>query len=82
MIRSEQLVARGDAPQFAQELVLALAVGQVQRLLQADARRNRLVDQRVERRGADGLQHRVAFVGVGSDVAGLKRLEIEDSMML
>ena len=75
--RSEQLVARGRAPQFAEELVLALAAGQVQRLLEADARRDRLVDQRVERRGADGAQHGVAFVRVGSDVAGLERFESE-----
>ena len=39
---------------------------------QPDASGNRLIDQRVERRGAERLEHRVAFDRVGTDVSGLK----------
>ena len=52
-------------------------VRNLERLPQADARRYRLIDERVERRRADDLQHVVAFSFVGSDVAGLKSLGVE-----
>ena len=56
-------------------LVLGLSFRQIERRRQPDARRNRFVDQRVERGGADDLQHRVALGRVRADVAGLERFE-------
>ncbi len=76
--RPEHLIARRRAAQIAKELVLADAVGQVERFLQADARRDGFVDQRVERGRTDDLQHLVAFSFVGSDMAGLKLLWVEE----
>ena len=75
--RAEHLIAGGGRAQVAEEALLALAVGQIERRLQADARRNRLVDQRVERGRADDLEHLVAFGFVGTDVAGLEGFEGE-----
>ena len=62
------LVAARDLRQPAQELVLALGGRQVQRRSEPDGRGNGLVDQRVERRGADRLEHRVALVRRRTDV--------------
>ena len=58
--------------------MFAEAVRERERLLQPDPRGNRFVDQGVERRRADRLQHRRRFVRVGTDMPGLERLEIED----
>ena len=68
----EDAVARGDAAQAAQVLVLRDAGGKVERRRQADVGRNGLLDQRVERRHADGGEHLVASGRIGSDMSRLK----------
>ena len=65
--------------ELAQKLVLGYAVRQVERLAEPDARRNRLVDQRVQRRRADDLQHRAGVGVVRTDVAGLERCSALDA---
>ena len=62
-------VALGDAGQPGQVLVLGFAVGQRNRRRPADGGGDGLVDQRVERRGADRRQHLGQFVRAGADVA-------------
>jgi hypothetical protein len=62
-------------------VVLALALREVQRRLEPDARRDRFVHQRVERRRADGLEHVGRFFRVWSDVAGLERFEVKNHVM-
>ena len=76
-MRPEDLVPRRGPAQLTQELVLGQTRWKVERLREADARRHGLVDQRVQRRGAGRLEHRVAFRVVWADVAGLKALELE-----
>ena len=75
--RPEDLVARRGLPQLAKELLLAQPSGRSSGVAQPDARGNRLVDQRVERRRADDLQHGVALVRVGSDMARLKCSKVD-----
>ena len=62
------MLRRGDPASAAQVLVFAFGGRQVERLCQPDRRGNRFVDQRVERRGADVCEHRVALVRRRSDV--------------
>ena len=63
-IRLEQLVAGGDAPQLPQKLLLGLPVREIEALREANPRGNGFVHQRLQRRGADDLQH---FSGFGFD---------------
>ncbi len=56
-------------PKTPQVAVLAVAARKIERRRCANARRNGLVDERVERRDADGAQHLVASRRVGSDVS-------------
>ena len=62
-------VALGDPPKTPQVLVLAVAAWKVERRRCANAWRNRLVDERVERRDAHDPHHLVASCRVGSDVS-------------
>ena len=68
----EDAVARGDAAQAAQVLVLRDAGRKVERRRQPDVGRNGLLDQSVERRHADGGEHLVARGRIGSDMSRLK----------
>jgi len=63
------LIARAHA---AEVLVFALRRGKIQRTRQSNRGWDHLVDERVERAGADRLQHRVALVWGGPDVTGRK----------
>ena len=76
-IRLVQLVPRGDRSQLAQELVLRHPVGQIERLVEPDARRHRFVDERLDRRRADRGQHLARFGIVGTDMARLKRAGLQ-----
>jgi hypothetical protein len=67
-VRASDYVPAGHCAQASQVLVLAFARGKVERPGGANARRNRLVDQRVERGHADGAQHLAASRFVWSDV--------------
>ena len=49
-------------------LVLARAWRQIERTVETDRRRNRLVHQRIERRDADRAEHLVAIGGAHTDV--------------
>ena len=77
-VRAERLVLPCDRHQPAKVLVLALGRRQVQRTRDADGMRNRLVHERLERRGSDRLEHPVAFtwrrayVPAGKPVAGVE----------
>ena len=77
-VGAEPAVLRGGLPKLAEEVVFALARRERERLLQPDARGNRFVHERVERRRADGLQHLPALGLVGTDVPGLEVLVIEN----
>jgi hypothetical protein len=79
--RAGDLIARRDRAELLEEVVLALALREVQRRLEPDARRDRFVHQRVERRRADGLEHVGRFFRVWSDVAGLERFEVKNHVM-
>ena len=59
-----------DALQPAQVGMLGFAVGQVERRAGADPRRNRLIDESVERRHANGVEHGAARRRVRADVPG------------
>ena len=76
-IRLEQLVAGGDPPQLPQKLMLGLAVREIEALRETNPHRNGFVHQRLQRRGADDLQHFLGFGFVRSDVTGLERLWLE-----
>ena len=76
-VRSENLIAGRDVAQVAKVSVFGLAVRQIERFGQSNPRRNRFVDERVERRGANDLEHLVAFSFVGSYVAGLETFGVE-----
>ena len=52
------------------------AAGRFSVLCEADAGRDRLIDQRVERRHADDAEHRVLFVAIGPDVPVLERIGV------
>ena len=59
-----------DTLQPAQVDMFGFAVGQVERRAGADTRRNRLIDEGVERRHADGVEHGAARRRVRADVPG------------
>ncbi len=67
--RREGLVLRGELAHMRERLGLAQRAAEIQRCLLADRRRQRLVHQRLEARGADRLQHRVDVARRRSDVA-------------
>ena len=71
-----------QAPQAIEVAGLGLARRQVQRRRQAVRLRNRLVDQHVERRRADDLQHVVEVGGARPKVAVLKALLRVDRHLL
>ncbi len=71
-VRPVAAVLGGNAAQALEKVVFAFALGQVQRPIQADACRDRFVNQRVERRGANGFEHGLAVAIVGADVAVLE----------
>ena len=71
-VGAEDLVAGGDLCQPPKILMFTLRRRKAQRPRQPDGRRDCLVDERVKRAGADRLQHRVALVCGGPDVAGGK----------
>ena len=58
--------------QPAQVLRFGLGRRQVERPAQPDARGNRLIDERVERRRAERPSMASRSTGVGTDVSGLK----------
>jgi hypothetical protein len=65
----EDLVLRGERLELLQEPGLVHRRRQVQRTPEADARRQRLVDERLQRRRGDDAEH-LGHVGrVGADVA-------------
>ncbi len=68
-IRTEHLVACGEAAQLGERLALALRRRQVERPAEPDALGDDRVDERVEGRIADGLEHRAHVRDVGADVA-------------
>ena len=68
-VGAEGRVAVRQMRQTAQILVLAFRRRQVQRRREPDGPRDGFVDQRVERRDADRLEHPVAFIRRRSDVA-------------
>ena len=63
----------GDATKTAKVGVLGFALGKIQRRVAADRGGNRLVDERLDGRHADRLEHRGTFCRVGSDVSGCER---------
>ena len=65
----EHLVPRRERLELLQQPGLVHRGRQVQRTLQPDARRERLVDQRLQRRRGDDAQHLGHLGGVGADVA-------------
>ena len=67
-VRPGDGVPRRDAAQPAQIPVLGVGFGQIEAAAAPDARRDRLIDQRVERRHADGAKHPVPLRGVRADV--------------
>jgi hypothetical protein len=68
-VRPEHPVPAGQVGQALQVLEFTLGRRKVQRLTQPDRRRDRLVDQRVERCRAERREHLVALVRRGPDVA-------------
>jgi hypothetical protein len=52
--------------------VLGVPVGQIEAVPGADARRDRLIDERVERRDADRAQHAVPLGGIRTDMSVLE----------
>ena len=57
------LIFRHDRLQFSQSLLLRAGGGEIQITLQADRKRHSLVDQRIQRRGADRSAHGFNFSG-------------------
>ena len=71
-VRPGDGVARRDAAQPAQIPVLGVGFGQIEGAAAPDAGRDRLIDQRVERRHADRAKHPVPLRGVRADVPMLE----------
>jgi hypothetical protein len=78
-VPARDAVLRRDAPQPSKIPGLGLGGRQIQRLGEANAGRDRLIDERVDRGHADGAQHLVLRAGVGSDVAILEAAVVRDS---
>ena len=72
-IRARHQVPIRDIPETAQIAMLGIGLRQVERSGAADPWWNRLLDQRVECGDANRAKHRIARVGVGADMPGLKR---------
>jgi hypothetical protein len=68
-IAPPNLVLGGDRVQLLEEGMLRFGRGQVEGLRDADRRRNRLVDQLVERAGSDLPEHHFDVRVVGTNVA-------------
>src|SRR5207249_3442558 len=69
-VRAEDLVLVGDGPQVVDELVLDPRRRKLQPASQPDVGGHRLVDERVERRRAEPLEHLGDLGLVGADVPG------------
>src|SRR5690606_6540239 len=67
--RGEHLVAPGERPEAGEGLGLGDRLVELERLVVPDRRRHRLVEQVVEARGPDDLEHAGDVVGRRPDVA-------------
>ena len=68
-VGAERSVPARESAEAAQVMVFALRRRQVQRPLEADGRRDRFVNQRLERRCADRLEHAIAVFTRRTNVA-------------
>ena len=75
-IRAAHLVLRGNGPERGERFVFAPGGGKLERPIQPDCRRNRFVDQLVEPRKADPIEHRPGLLRARTDVAAGKLIRM------
>ena len=71
-VRARSDVTRRDRAEAPEIPMLGVRFGKIERRRQSNARRNRLLDERINRRNANSAQHGVPRRSVGTDVPGLK----------